>query len=141
MGKAIIIDQGDETEGLEREGLDGGGIGEGWFEETNPCLNFTLTVPPAVELLNYMRSGPLFRIFSPKTGIFRGFSQFIINFGGRIIKVAMGGRGASSASFCVLQKLKRRVRAWQGHAHRAETHYLYTVTRPKFGNRPTLTLF
>ncbi len=28
----------DETEGLEREGLDGGGIGEGRFEETNPCL-------------------------------------------------------------------------------------------------------
>ncbi len=41
MGKAIIIDQGDETEGLEREGLDGGGIGEGQFEETNPCLNLT----------------------------------------------------------------------------------------------------
>jgi hypothetical protein len=83
-----------------------------------------------------MRSGPLSRIFSQKTGIFRGFSSFIINFGGMIIKVAMGWAGGEQRLFCVLQKLKRQVRAWQGHAHTAETNYLYTGKRPKFGNGP-----
>jgi hypothetical protein len=85
-------DQGDETEGLKREGLKmerygKGQIGEGGCEETFHCFSQTwetcrFTVPPAVALLNYISSGILWRIFSP-LGLFAGFSLYIyciINF-------------------------------------------------------------
>jgi hypothetical protein len=47
-------------------------------------------VPPAVALINYIRSGKLWRIFS-QTGIFAGFSLHIINFAVRTSEAAMGG--------------------------------------------------
>ena len=62
-------DQRDETEGLEREGIRGGEIGngqieEGGCEETFLCLSLNreacrFTVPPAVALSNYISSGKL----------------------------------------------------------------------------------
>ncbi len=77
-------DQGDETEGLEREGLKmeryrEGQIGEGGCEETFHCLSQTwetcrFTVPPAVALSNYISCGIRWRIFC-QTGIFARFSQ------------------------------------------------------------------
>ncbi len=49
-------------------------------------------VPPAVVLLNCMRSGTVhFRGFFPELGFLAGFSLFIINFSGRISEAAMGG--------------------------------------------------
>jgi hypothetical protein len=76
-------DQGDETEGLEREGLKmerygKGQIGEGGCEETFHCLSLNwvacrFTVPPAVALSNYISSGILWRIFC-QLGHFPGFS-------------------------------------------------------------------
>jgi hypothetical protein len=92
-------DQGDETEGLQREGLEmeryigKRQIGEGGWEKTFHCLIQTkekrrFTVPPAVALLNNISSGILWRIFS-QTGIFAGFSLHIINFAVRISKAAM----------------------------------------------------
>jgi hypothetical protein len=48
-------------------------------------------VPPALALSNYISSGILWRIFC-LTGIFAGFSRYIINFAGRISKAAMAGK-------------------------------------------------
>jgi hypothetical protein len=47
-------------------------------------------VPPAVALLNHISSGILWRIFC-QTGIFAGFSLYIINFVGRISEAAIAG--------------------------------------------------
>jgi hypothetical protein len=47
-------------------------------------------VPPAVALLNCISSGILWWIFS-QTGIFAGFSLYIINFVGRIREAAIAG--------------------------------------------------
>ncbi len=93
-------DQGDETEGLEREGLKmerygKGQIGEGGCEETFLCLSQTkekcrFTVPPAVTQLNYISSDILWRIFC-QTEIFAGFSLQIINLAVRISATVMAG--------------------------------------------------
>ena len=45
-------------------------------------------MPPVVALLNYIRSGKLWQIFS-QTGIFAGFSLHIINLAVRISEAAM----------------------------------------------------
>ncbi len=47
-------------------------------------------MPPAVALLNYISSDILWRIFC-QTGIFAGFSLYIINFVGRISEAAIAG--------------------------------------------------
>ncbi len=70
---------------------------EGGCVETFHCSSQTwetcrFTVPPAVALLNYIRSGIFWRIFS-QTGIFRGVSLYIINFPVRISEAAIGGAG------------------------------------------------
>jgi hypothetical protein len=49
-------------------------------------------MPPAVSLSNYISSGILWRIFR-QTGIFAGFSLYIINNAVRISEAAMGGAG------------------------------------------------
>jgi hypothetical protein len=49
-------------------------------------------VPPAVGLVNYISCGILWWIFS-KTGIFPGFSLYIINNAVRISEAALGGAG------------------------------------------------
>ncbi len=78
--------------GRDRDGEIGNWqTGEGGCEETFRCLRQTcetcmFTVPPAVALLNYMRSGILWRIFF-QTGIFAGFSLYIIS------EAAMRGAG------------------------------------------------
>ncbi len=49
-------------------------------------------MPPAVALLNYISSGiPYFGEFFCQTGIFAGFSLYIINFVGRISEAAIAG--------------------------------------------------
>ncbi len=49
-------------------------------------------MPPAVALLNYISRGILWQIFC-QTGIFAGFSLYIINNAVRISEAAMGGAG------------------------------------------------
>ncbi len=78
---------------MERYGK--GQIREGGYEWTFHCLSQTsetcrFTEPPAVALLNYISSGILWRIFC-QTGIFAGFSLYIINFVGRISEAAIAG--------------------------------------------------
>jgi hypothetical protein len=87
------------------EGLGEGGIRDGQkregdiekegCEETFHCLIQTkekcrFTVPPGVALLNYISCGILWRIFW-QSGIFAGFSLYIINFVGRISEAAIAG--------------------------------------------------
>jgi hypothetical protein len=62
--------------------------GEGYF-----CKYYRLTVPPAVALINYMRSCTLWRIFLPNWDISRGFLYIALNFVGRISETAVKGVG------------------------------------------------
>jgi hypothetical protein len=58
-------------------------------------------VPPAVVLLNYMRSG----FFS--LGFFTGFSINIINFAGTISEAVMGGAGDAQHSVLRVKEHKK----------------------------------
>ncbi len=73
-------------------------------------------MPTAVALLNFMTIRELYYIFSvfPQTGIFRGFSLYIINFGGRISEAVMGGTGGIQ---CPILPKKTGVRSERPSTH------------------------
>ncbi len=93
-------DQGDDTEGLEREGLLEGERLEMDHLFFKPNLsNIRFTVPSAVALLNYRMCGTF-----PKQGSLAGFLH---NFAGRISEAAMSGAGCAQRPVLPVNKPKK----------------------------------
>jgi hypothetical protein len=70
------------------------------------CETFIFTVPPAVALLNYMRSDTLSRIF-PQTVIFAGFSIYHFFIAVRNSEAAMVGAGGAQRPVLRVKESKK----------------------------------
>ncbi len=82
-------------------------------------------MPSAVALLNYISSNKLLRVFC-QTGIFAGFSLYIINNAVRIGEAAMPMGGAGDIIFIILTP-KGSKKAWPPRKTPQNDGYVYII--------------